>query len=1664
MPARTASNPSLPEPRPPRPTRRLPYLLAPLLLLLSLCAQAATYHVVPTGDDADPGDAASPWASIGHAADQVAPGDTVVVAAGTYPELVTVTASGTAAAPIRFEAAGAVTVEGFRLLGDDVQVAGFKVRTLDCGDGDSYGIESRGAGFVIEGNDIYEMPDGGIHTAATSSGGVIRNNRLARNVQSGIELHGAGHLVEGNEIVHPLERHPEAACNNGGDDANGITFFGTDHVLRGNLIHDITYADPDVLDAHADCFQTYGSWIGGEVNRDILIEDNVCEALTYQNADENGNGLYIQDVTRLTIRNNVFLTYGGLGASEDVYDLIIANNTFVSALDLGGSAELHRGIDLWHETVVGGAIRNNIFVNFRGGPYYIGSRVTSTAHDHNLAYWTDGSNPVESWWAFGCTENGNLCADPQLADPAALDFRIAAGSPALDAGSSDVPVTDDIDGLPRPQGAAFDLGAHELAAEPVAPWAVIAAAPTTGEAPLTVQFEDRSGGGPSAWRWDFGDGAGSTAQNPAHTYDLPGGYTVSLTVGNAEGSDTGTWEHLIQVAEPSLDEALFSDGFEAGLSHWQTSDLAERYNGTPKVGAYAAQLRRRGAVAASIPTTGYTDIQVAFQLGAKSLDKGTEYVIAEWYDGSAWRELTRITDGEEDGQLHAHSFALPTAAEHSATFSLRFVLHGSGRRDYAWVDEVVVTGIPGAPPTLPPVADFSTDVSAGNAPLTVQFTDASTDATDWSWRFGDGATSTVQSPSHTYTAAGTYDVTLTASNAQGSDGVTRTGLITVTDPVVALDTYHVATTGDDANPGTEAAPLRTIQAALDLAQPGATVMVQSGTYNELVTFPRSGTADAWITLQAQPGHAVTLDGAGLTIADYWEGVVTIADVSHVRVQGLRVAHSGYTGIIANRASFVEIRGNQTYDTYLSGIGVWRSDNVIVDGNQVALAVNGGEQECITVSISSQVEVTNNEVSNDGAGTAGGEGIDIKDGSSNVLVKGNHVHDLDELGIYVDSWDSDTADIVIEDNIVHHCNNHGIALAAERGGRLDRITIRNNLTYANARMGITVGDWDDGWPHPMQNILIVNNTSVGNGPHATWGAGIAVLNGEAQGVVIRNNVVADNVYAQILDESAYSGTAADITADHNLVWGPTGSGDEFAGTDRIAADPRFVDAASADYRLAWDSPAVDAGTSLDAPATDLDGNARPAGAGFDLGAYEYQAGPVPPAAGFSADPLSGAAPLSAQFTDTSAHDPATWLWSFGDGTTSTEQHPLVTYTEPGLYDVTLTVTNDQGSDSLTRSGLVSVQAPDTSVQLFADDFEADLTWLTSGDAALHTGTPNNDGTALQVLKHGSAEAAVSTQGFGTLGLSFAMGAKSLDNSGEAVLLEWWDGAQWQVAARIADGTTHENGRLNPYEIALPAAAEDNADFALRMRIAGSGRRDFGWLDDVELRGEPLGPPTAPIAGFDAAPLTGPAPTQVAFADTSANRPTGWLWSFGDGTTSTERNPVHDYTTPGSYGVALTVTNAAGSDTLALPGLVTITEPPADVTIFMDDFSGGLGGWYTERDIAVVDGVATLTGNNVWMSRGISTAGYDSIRVSVRMGAESFEAWESLILYWQSGGSTRLVSINDGDPEEDGLLHSLSFDLPPEAADNPDFGLAVGQWDADSGDFGYIDDIRVSGKPR
>jgi hypothetical protein len=120
-----------------------------------------------------------------------------------------------------------------------------------------------------------------------------------------------------------------------------------------------------------------------------------------------------------------------------------------------------------------------------------------------------------------------------------------------------------------------------------------------------------------------------------------------------------------------------------------------------------------------------------------------------------------------------------TASKHNVTTAGgTVILAANATTDRYWHTDSAGSG---PPPGGGPAAAFTATPTSGDAPLDVTFADASTGSpTSWSWAFGDGATSTARNPSHRYTAAGTYTVTLTVGDGAGrTDAEVRTGLITV---------------------------------------------------------------------------------------------------------------------------------------------------------------------------------------------------------------------------------------------------------------------------------------------------------------------------------------------------------------------------------------------------------------------------------------------------------------------------------------------------------------------------------------------------------------------------------------------------------------------------------------------------------------------------------------------------------------------------------------------------------------------------------------------------------------------------------------------------------------------------------------------------------------------
>lgn len=407
--------------------------------------------------------------------------------------------------------------------------------------------------------------------------------------------------------------------------------------------------------------------------------------------------------------------------------------------------------------------------------------------------------------------------------------------------------------------------------------------------------------------------------------------------------------------------------------------------------------------------------------------------------------------------------------------------------------------------------------------------------------------------------------------------------------------YFVSPYGDDSNPGTEALPWRTITKAANTLVAGDTVYIKSGTYNERVIPQNSGSAGNYITYSAYPGNTVTIDGTGISVPPGWgDGLFSLEGKSYITVSGLRVINSSNTGYMIRGSDHIIIENCYASTCQSSGIFARLSTNIVIDGNEitnVSLGPIEAPQENISLSDVDGFEVKNNYVHNNLI-----EGIDAKDGCRNGIIYGNHVQDSPTVGIYVDAYANDSYNIKVYQNRIHDCGI-GLSLATEEGGTLADIEFYNNIVYGCAY------DWTTGATggatRHKTNIKVINNIfcdCTGYVPVAAWDEDDT----HVDNLIIRNNIILAGTWGSGIDPGNL--TTAKCTIDHNLFYGIQSW--LTRGTDYIEADPKFVNPAVADFHLQAGSPAIDNGSPTGAPSDDFDGNSRPKGTGYDIGAYEF----------------------------------------------------------------------------------------------------------------------------------------------------------------------------------------------------------------------------------------------------------------------------------------------------------------------------------------------------------------------------------------------------------------------------------------------------------------------------
>ena len=403
--------------------------------------------------------------------------------------------------------------------------------------------------------------------------------------------------------------------------------------------------------------------------------------------------------------------------------------------------------------------------------------------------------------------NGTSCATPYAAGVAALiKSRYPSFSPdqvrdQLVNTALDVVNVESIAGWDRYSGYGMVDAAAAVGTEvPDAPVAAFSADATEGCYIFPVQFTDESTGSIDSWLWDFGNGVTSTAQNPSFTYTVEGLYTVSLTVSGPGGQDTLTRTDYIALGNepvagftkdgttvPYGTPVNYTDTSTGAPTSWlwvfgdgQTSTEQNPTHVFDGWGVFQAKLvvtNHCGVdsivdpsfVFVQAPPAPVADFALDYSAGCGPLtadftDQSTG-VIDSW--------LWDFGDGQTSAEQNpSHEYTTGGVFDVSLT-----VTNGGGS------DTMTMTGAVNV--DMAPVVAFALSDTAGTAPLTVTFTDQSTGTVDsWAWDFGDGGTSTAQSPDHIYTAAGVYDVTLVVTNGCGSDTLTLVQAVEVSEAAV----------------------------------------------------------------------------------------------------------------------------------------------------------------------------------------------------------------------------------------------------------------------------------------------------------------------------------------------------------------------------------------------------------------------------------------------------------------------------------------------------------------------------------------------------------------------------------------------------------------------------------------------------------------------------------------------------------------------------------------------------------------------------------------------------------------------------------------------------------------------------------------------------------------
>ena len=413
--------------------------------------------------------------------------------------------------------------------------------------------------------------------------------------------------------------------------------------------------------------------------------------------------------------------------------------------------------------------------------------------------------------------------------------------------------------------------------------------------------------------------------------------------------------------------------------------------------------------------------------------------------------------------------------------------------------------------------------------------------------------------------------------------------------------YHVNPNhpqADDTGPGSENAPWRTIQQALENLQPGETALIHEGVYHEAIFSVRDGAPSAFITLRAPPGEHPVIDGQGV---DANNGII----ISHayLRLIGLAVRNFNENGIWMEGAHHVELQDLEVYEVAY-GIGVSCGSH---DFSLVRCLMHHFDLYGFDASPGDGKSCSNGLLVDCLAHTCRDPGQNV-DGFAlgHGGQRGFTLLNCAAYGVF-DGFDISAAETTLAGCRAWDCGNSGFKVWQDQ-------VVLLNCTARDCSSACLELDWDEA----PGTVTVANCTFHHAGSFLVW-----VENG-SDTLVMRNCLLSGGLNIGLAFEQQNIGR---YQGDHNIIHmaspglravsvgyeqefsagnGP-GAWPAFSGQDRhslfLAGQMELYSGSPPDLRPAPGSPAVDTGDCAAAPKEDIQGRLRPQGPGCDIGAYE-----------------------------------------------------------------------------------------------------------------------------------------------------------------------------------------------------------------------------------------------------------------------------------------------------------------------------------------------------------------------------------------------------------------------------------------------------------------------------